>query len=272
MSRFNHILVTGAAGALGRQLRTAGRELAPRIRLSDRVPSTDLQAHEEDFVADLGDFEAVRNAVKGCDAIIHLGGQAIEGPWADILNANIVGTYNVYEAARQCGVSRIIYASSIHAVGYYDRTQTIDASAPPRPDSLYGVSKAYAENLSRYYFDKFGIETVCLRIGSCFPKPADRRHLITWLSYDDFRQLVTACLDAPRVGHMISFATSANNQSFWDNRQASVLGYAPRDNAADFQSEVFGMTAQGDPNDPAVRFQGGSFCAAGHFDDTLKKG
>ena len=267
MSKYNRVLITGAAGALGRQLRVSGLKLAPHIRLTDRFPSADLAAHEEDCVAELADFGAVLDAVRGCDAIVHLGGQAIEGTWDSVLNSSIVGTYNVYEAARQCGVKRIVYASSIHAVGYYERTQTIDASAPTRPDSLYGVSKAYAENLSRYYFDKFGIETVCLRIGSCFPEPTDRRHLITWLSYRDFRHLVEVCLDAPRVGHMISFATSANSQSFWDNRLASVLGYAPQDNADTYRDAVFARTEQGDPDDPAIRFQGGSFCAAGHFED-----
>ncbi|MFT9257931.1 MAG: NAD(P)-dependent oxidoreductase [Acetobacter sp.] len=272
MSKFKKVLITGAAGALGRQLRLSGQDLAPALRLSDRTAITDLAAYEDSTVADLGNWDAVLEAVRGCDAIVHLGGQAVEGPWTDVLNANIVGTYNVYEAARQCGVSRIVYASSIHAVGFHERTHTIDANAPKRPDSLYGVSKACAEDLSRYYFDKFGIESVCLRIGSCFPKPVDRRHLITWLSYRDFRSLVACCLDAPRVGHMISFATSRNSQRFWDNDCASVLGYAPQDSADDYAAEVMAQVEQGDPNDPAVRFQGGSFCAAGHFDDLARKG
>ena len=109
-------------------------------------------------------------AVEGCDAIIHFGGQGLEATFAKILNDSIVGTYNIYEAARQKGVKRIIYASSIHAIGFYERNQTVDAGMPTRPDSLYGVSKTFGENLSRYYFDKFGIESVCIRIGSCFPK------------------------------------------------------------------------------------------------------
>lgn len=267
MSHFNRVLITGAAGALGRQLRLSGCTLANHIRLSDRVASVDLTDYEEDYVLDLADFDAVLQAVEGCDAIVHLGGQPMEHSFDVVLNSNIVGSYNIYEAARRHGVKRIIYASSVHTVGFYDVNQTIDANDPPRPDTLYGVSKCFGENLSRLYFDKFGIETVCLRIGSCFPEPTDRRHLTTWLSYRDFRQLVERALSAPRVGHMISFATSANNQSFWDNKNASILGYKPEDNAEDYRQKIMSVTAQGDPSDPAIRYQGGSYCADGHFED-----
>jgi uronate dehydrogenase len=271
MSHFNRVLITGAAGALGKELRKSGTRLGRHVRLSSRSPITFLDDHEEDGPFDLTDFNAVRNGVEGCDAIVHLGGQGLEGTFDAVLNSNIVGTYNIYEAARQHGVKRVVYASSVHAVGYYERTDTIDANAPTRPDSLYGVSKTFAENLSRYYFDKFGIESVCLRIGSCFPEPADRRQLITWLSYRDFRQLVELSLAAPRVGHMIAFGTSNNSQSFWDNRTAAVLGYRPQDSADDFREKVIAATSQGDPNDPAIRYQGGSFCAAGHFEDPLNR-
>ncbi|MHA7971610.1 NAD-dependent epimerase/dehydratase family protein [Rhizobium sp. CAU 1783] len=270
MTDFQCTLLTGAAGALGTQLRKSGTKLGKAVRLSDRKPCENLEAHEEDFPLDLSDFEAVSKAVKGCDAIVHMGGQPLEGPWETILNSNIVGGYNIYEAARQHGVKRIVYASSVHAIGYYERTETIDGTVPTRPDSLYGVSKTFVENLARYYFDKFGIETVCIRIGSSFPEPTDRRHLITWLSYADCRQLVEKCLSAPRVGFMIAYGMSNNSEAFWDNRTAAVLGYKPQDSADDYREKVFAATTQGDPNDPAVRFQGGSFCAAGHFEDEKK--
>lgn len=269
MSHYKRVLLTGAAGALGRQLRLSGASLAEHVRLTDRQASADLAPHEEDRPLELADFAAVSDAVEGCDAIVHFGGQSLEGAWDAVLNANIVGGYNIYEAARRHGVKRVVYASSVHATGYYERTRTIDAAVPTRPDSLYGVSKTFAENLSRCYFDKFGIESVCLRIGSCFPEPTDRRHLITWLSYRDLRQLVGLSLSAPRVGHMICFATSRNSQAFWDNRAAAVLGYKPEDSADDHRDKVFAATDQGDPDDPAVRFQGGSFCAAGHPDDDI---
>lgn len=263
----HRVLITGAAGALGTQLRQHGPVLAEVTRLSDLGPVKQPATHEEDRPADLADFGAVLEVVRGCDAIVHLGGKALEGAWETVLSANIVGTYNIYEAARQTGVKRIVYASSIHAVGFHERNTTIDASAPTRPDSLYGVSKTFGENLSRYYFDKFGIESVCLRIGSCFPEPTDRRHLVTWLSYGDLRQFVEKALLAERVGHMIAMPTSANNAAFWDNKAAAVLGYKPQDSADAFRDKVLASTRQGDPHDPAIRFQGGTFCAAGHFDD-----
>lgn len=267
MTDYNRTLLTGAAGALGHQLRQSGTGLGKIVRLSARSACTNLQAHEEDFPAELADFDAVSKAVEGCDAIVHMGGQAIEGPWQTILDANIVGSYNIYEAARQHGVKRIVYASSVHAIGFYERTETIDGNVATRPDSLYGVSKTFVENLARYYFDKFGIETVCLRIGSCFPEPTDRRHLITWLSYRDCRQLVEKCLSAERVGFMVAYGMSNNSRAFWDNRTAASLGYKPQDSADDYAQAVFAKTRQGDPEDFAVRFQGGSFTAAGHFED-----
>ena len=267
MSHFQKVLLTGAAGGVGTQLRQSGTRLAKTVRLSDRKPCDNLAAHEEDFPLDLADFDAVSEAVKGCDAIVHMGGQAIEAAWKTILDSNISGGYHIYEAARRHGVKRVIYASSVHAIGYYDRTDMIDGHVPTRPDSLYGVSKTFVENLARYYHDKFGIESVCIRIGSCFPEPTDRRHLITWLSYRDCRQLVERCLSAERVGFMVVYGMSNNAQAFWDNRAAAVLGYKPEDSADDYRDKVFASTKQGNPDDPAVRFQGGSFCTAGHFED-----
>jgi uronate dehydrogenase len=267
MTHFQRTLLTGAAGGVGTALRQSGQRLGKTVRLSDRNPCKDVSAHEEDVPLELADFDAVMKAVEGCEAIVHLGGQSLEGPWQTILDSNIIGSYNIYEAARRHGVKRIVYASSVHAIGYYERTETIDGNVPTRPDSLYGVSKTFVENLARYYYDKFGIETVSIRIGSCFPEPTDRRHLITWLSYRDCRQLVEKCLSAPRVGFMVAYGMSNNSQAFWDNRTAAVLGYKPEESADDYREKVLANTEQGDPNDPAIRYQGGSFCAAGHFED-----
>lgn len=266
MPPFNRVLITGAAGSLGTELRKSGPAMARTVRLSDRLACANLDAHEEDRPCELADFDAVAKAVAGCDAIVHLGGQSRDGAWEDVLPSSIVGSYNVYEAARRAGVKRIVYASSIHAVGFHERTQTIDASAPTRPDTLYGVSKTFGENLASYHWSKFGIESVCLRIGSCFAEPTDRRHLVTWLSFRDFRQLVERCLSAERVGHMIAFATSANSQRFWDNGAAAVLGYRPEDNADAFRDKIFATTEKGDPNDPAVRFQGGAYTLVSEFE------
>ncbi len=204
---------------------------------------------------------------EGVDAIIHAGGVPVEDTFAAILNGNIVGTYNIYEAARQHGVKRVIYTSSNHAIGFYDRTETIDASAAHRPDSLYGVSKCFAEDLGRYYWDKFAIESVNLRIGSSFPEPLDRRMLATWLSFADFAQLCERSLLAPRVGHMIVYGMSDNRETLWDNRLASSLGYVPRDSADDYREKVLAEQPPLDPNEPAARYHGGNFAGAGHFED-----
>lgn len=264
MKHFRQLLITGAAGALARQFRACAARLADRVIVSDRLAVTDLRPHEEQRSAYLGVMEEVRSAVAGCEAIVHLGAKALEADFATILNANIAGTYNIYEAARREGVRRIVYASSIHAIGYYERNRTVDASMPQRPDSLYGVSKAFGENLSRYYFDKFGLESVCVRIGSCFPQPSNERHLMTWLSYGDFCRLVECALTAPRVGHMIAMPTSNNSASFWDDRAAASLGYRPQDSADRWRDELLAGAGRLDPADPAIRFQGGSFCVAGH--------
>ena len=267
MPPFSRVLITGAAGALGTHLRQAGPRLAERITLSDRVPCRDAAPHEDDRPAALADPAAVMAAAEGADAIVHLGGPATEASGTPGLHANSGGGYNISAAPRRLCVKRVVFASSIHAVGFYERTQTIDAAAPPRPDSLYGVSKTFVETLSRYYFDKFGLESVCVRIGSCFPKPVDRRHLITWISYRDLCQVVEKALAAERVGHMIAMPTSNNRASFWNDAAAASLGFRAQDSADDFRDEVLARTRPGDPDDPAIRFQGGSFCKAGHFDD-----
>ena len=267
MSHFNRVLITGAAGALGKELRKSGAKLAKSLRLTDRLASEALQPNEEDRPFALDDMAAVEAGVADCVAIVHMGAQATEGSWDAVLHSNIMGTYNIYEAARRQGVKRVVFASSIHTIGYYERNQTIDARVPTKPDSLYGVSKTFGENLASLYFDKFGIESVCLRIGSSIPEPKDRRHLITWISYRDVRQVVERSLAAPRVGFMICYPTSNNRESFWDNRAASVLGYRPEDSADDFRDKILAATEQGDPNDPAVRFQGGIFTKWGHFED-----
>lgn len=264
---FKNILVTGAAGALGSVLRESLRPYAETLTLSDRLPLNDRRENERHFVCDLADRDSVFELMKGVDRVIHLGGAPVENTFKVILDSNIVGSYNIYEAARQSGVKRVVYASSVHAIGFYECTQTIDATVPQRPDSLYGVSKNFVESLSRYYFDKFGVESVCLRIGSCFPKPINRRMLATWLSYDDFSQLCIRSLMTPSVGHMIVYGNSDNSANFWDNRQAAYLGYRPKDSADVYRAEIYANTPEPDPRDPAIRFQGGQFAADGHFED-----
>src|SRR5205823_4971279 len=188
------LLLTGAAGGLGRVLRPRLKAYCKTLRLSDHAALGSAAAGEELVVARLEDRPAIDALLEGVDAVVHLGGVSVEGPFDPIAQANIIGVYNLYEAARRHGVKRVVFASSNHVTGFYRQDQVISPRDPMRPDGLYGISKAFGENLSRYYFDRYGIETACLRIGSSFPEPRDRRMLSTWLSYDDLERLVLACL------------------------------------------------------------------------------
>lgn len=261
------ILLTGAAGGLGRLLRRELAGYAPILRLSDVADLGAPAAGEEVVQCDLADAGAVSALVEGCDFIIHLGGVSVEDAFEKILQANIRGTYNIFEAARKHGKPRILFASSNHAIGFHERETRLGGSSPQRPDSLYGVSKCFGEAMASYYFDKFGIENVCVRIGSCFPEPRDRRMLATWLSGGDFVRLIKRVAEAPRIGHTIVYGASDNKEQWWDNSHAAFLGWVPQDSSEPFRQKVEAATPRPDPNDPAVRYQGGSFAAAGHFED-----
>ena len=259
------LLLTGAAGGLGQALRGRLKANCQVLRLSDRIDCGAAGAGEEVLLADLADAAAVDVMVQGVQAIVHLGGVSVEGPFGPILQANILGLYNLYEAARKHGVKRVVFASSNHVTGFYRQSETITADAPPRPDGLYGVSKAFGEDLSRFYFDRYDIETACVRIGSSFPEPKDRRMLATWLSFDDLHRLITACLTTPVLGHSIVFGMSDNAVTWWDNSRARHIGYAAQDSSDIFRDAVYARTPAPELSDPAVQFQGGAFVKAGPF-------
>ena len=256
------ILLTGAAGGLGQALRSRLNQNCDVLRLSDKVDLGAPRANEECVMADLTQASQVDAAVAGCQAIVHMGGISVEAPFEAIMQANILGVYHLYEAARRHGVKRVIFASSNHVVGFYRQGETITADHPPRPDSFYGVSKAFGEDLSRFYFDRWGIETACVRIGSSFPVPKDRRMLATWLSYDDLHRLVSACLSTPVLGHSIVFGMSNNAVTWWDNSRARHVGFVPADTSDVFRDAVFARTTTPDLNDPAALYQGGAFVRA----------
>lgn len=261
--RFSRLLLTGAAGGLGRELRGRLKRYCDTLRLSDIADLGTAAAGEELQPARLEDRAAVAELVKGVDAIVHLGGVSVEAPFDPILQANIVGVFNLYEAARIHGVKRIVFASSNHVTGFYRQDEVIDVDAPMRPDGLYGVSKAFGENLSRFYFDRYGIETACLRIGSSFPEPKDRRMLATWMSFDDLERLVVSCLTAPIVGHSVIYGMSDNRTKWWDNTRAAHLGYVPQDSSEPFRAAVEARQPKLDLSDPAVIYQGGAFVRTG---------
>lgn len=260
------LLITGAAGMLGTGLRQELASNATTLRLSDIEPMPPAGPNEEVIEADIGDLPAVCGLVDGCQGVVHLGGISRENTFETVLHANLRGVYNVFEAARRHGRPRIFFASSNHAIGFHERENRLDRSSAYRPDSLYGLSKAYGELMARYYFDKFGIESVSVRIGSCFPKPMDRRMLATWMSLGDLAALIRKVFDAPRVGCTMVYGASDNAEKWWDNGHAGFLGWQPQDTSEPWRAELEALPPM--PFDhPAVRFHGGGFAAAGHFED-----
>jgi uronate dehydrogenase len=266
-TKYQRVLLTGAAGGLGKVLRQGLKPFTRVLRLSDRADLGEAQPGEELMPCELSDAGAVLRLLHGVDAVVHFGGISLEAKFDSILESNIVGVFNVYEAARRQGVGRIVFASSNHVTGYYKQSETIDVDAPMRPDGLYGVSKCFGENLSRFYFDRHGIETVALRIGSSFPAVKDRRMLATFLSYDDLVELVRCALFAPRAGHTVIFGVSDNSRRWWDNGKAAHLGFRPRDSADTQAERVEAASPPLDPADPAALYQGGTFVRAGPFED-----
>jgi uronate dehydrogenase len=265
--QYRRLLLTGAAGGLGRVLRERLKPFAGTLRVSDREDLGPARAGEEVVQCDLADKAGVLRLVEGVEAIAHFGGISLEAPFETILQSNIVGVFNLYEAARKHGVKRVVFASSNHVTGFYKQSEKIDADAPVRPDGLYGVSKCFGENLSRFYFDRYGIETACLRIGSSFPQVKDRRMLATFLSYDDLVELVRCGLFAPGVGHTVIFGVSNNSLTWWDNHKAAHLGFRAKDAADTQRARVEAASPLLDPADPARVYQGGAFTSAGPFDD-----
>src|ERR1700722_13436668 len=183
------ILMTGASGGIGTSLRKLLPPIYPDLLLSDLKAPSDLGAHEKFKAAELSDPAQVEAICEGVDGILHFGGYSVEGPWDNILQSNIIGCYNLFEAARKKGVKRIVFASSNHAVGFYPRHHRIGTDVTPRPDSRYGVSKVFGEAVGALYADKHGLKVTCLRIGNFGEKPLDHRRLSIWLKPEDLVQL-----------------------------------------------------------------------------------
>jgi uronate dehydrogenase len=234
-----NVLITGAGGRMAAVLRPALRARYGGLTLLSRDGIHDLDPTERLHVADLGDLDATVAAAHGIDAIIHLGGIADEAPFDAILHSNIIGTHNVYEAARRQGVKRVVFASSNHVTGFYPCNEEISVADPPRPDSYYAASKVFGEALGRLYYDKWGIETVSLRIGSFRAVPEDERQLSTWLSHRDGVALVTRAIEARETGYLAIYGVSANTRSWWPpGPEAGRLGWAPVDNAEQFAARL----------------------------------
>jgi uronate dehydrogenase len=253
------LVLTGAAGRLGSYLRE------PLTRMCDALVSTDIVAdigklyEGESYVqADLADLAAMETVLDGADMVVHFGAIGDEAPWDDILQSNIIGAYNVWEAAYRKGLKRVVYASSVHAVGMHLKTDTIGLDAPHKPDTYYGLAKCFAEDLASLYWDKRGVESVCMRIFSC-AQATNARSIGTWLSYDDLIHLVERSIDSPVVGFTKVWGISNNDRAVVDNSKAGHLGYRPKDNAEQFARDVFAKTPPLDNKDLANLCIGGPF-------------
>ncbi len=256
------ILLTGAAGDIGTRLRRLLKPVYPDLRLSDIRKPADLADDESFIAADLARIEEVERIVDGVDGIIHLGGHSVEGPWETILQSNIIGCYNLFEAARRKGVRRVVFASSNHAVGFYPRHHRIGTDVTVRPDSRYGVSKAFGEALGALYAEKHGLRVLCLRIGNVGDRPIDKRRLSIWIKPEDLVQLVRIGLEHPDLRFEILYGASDNERSWWDNHRAWELGYRPTGRAEDWRDEALAAQAKLPPDPIGDYFQGGSFCSA----------
>lgn len=263
------VLLTGACGRVGGLLRPLLRARYGQLILSDRLAPDDVHENEEVRVADLTDFEAVRTACREVDSIVHLGGQSVEADWETVRQANIDGMYNMLEAARLNGIERFVFASTNHVVGMYERRRRIGVDDRVRPDTRYGVSKAFGEALGSLYADKFGMRVMSIRIGNVDTEPRDLRRLSIWIHPEDLMQLIAIGLESEAVRNEIVYGISENARAFWDNAEAFRLGYAPRHKAETYAETVLAGEAQIKTRDPvSERYQGGDFAAAEHTSST----
>jgi len=255
------LVLTGAAGALGSQLRAPLAAMCQEFVSSDLANDLpDLGANETYVKADVSDLAAMEALLKDADMVIHFGAIADEAPWDDILQSNIIGAYNVWEAAYRNGVKRVVYASSVHAVGMHLKTDTIGLDAPHKPDTYYGLAKCFAEDLASLYWDKRGVEAVCLRIFSAAP-PSNARAIGTWLSTGDLIHLVERAIDSPVVGFTTIYGISNNDRAVVDNSKAGHLGFRPKDNAEYFAKDVFAKSPPVNNKDPMHLCIGGPFAS-----------
>jgi len=248
------VLITGAAGTVGGFLCEGLPEYGWEVR------GFDLQSGDGDWVVgSIQDPEALDTAFAGVDAVVHLAGSSHEAPFETISNANLDGTYQVFEAARRAGVRRLVYASSNHAVGFTERSGLLTTEVPPRPDTYYGVSKVFGEAMCSLYADKAGFQAVAIRIGTCFRKPKTARMLALWLSPADACRLFHAALTAPDVHYEVVYGVSDNTRGWLDLEPARRLGYKPQDDAEIFAGEFPELTDA----DPEYGHVGGAWTRFG---------
>lgn len=255
------LVLTGAAGRLGSYLREPLANFADELVSTDIVDDIGKLYDGESYVkADLASLDDMLAVLKGADMVVHMGAYADEGPFEKLLGPNFVGAYNVWESAYRNGLKRVIYGSSIHAVGMYPKNEFIGVDARHRPDTFYGLAKCFAEDLGSLYWDKRGLESVHMRILSC-AQVTGARALGSWLSYDDLIQLVQRCIETPVTGFSVIYGVSDNDRVPVDNSKASFIGYRPKDNAEQFAAEILANDPPMDPQNPEHMCHGGPFAS-----------
>ncbi len=255
------IVLTGAAGRLGSYLREPLSKLCNEFVSSDIADSVSNLATNETYVqADITNLDAMVALLEGADMVVHFGAIGDEAPMDVLWGPNFYGAYTVWEAAYRNKLRRVVYASSIHAVGMHKKTDFIGIDAPHKPDTFYGLAKCFAEDLASLYWDKRGLESVCMRILSC-AQPTNSRAVGTWLSYDDLIHMVEGAITTPITGFSVVYGVSNNDRAPVDNAKAQHLGYRPKDNAEEFAKEIYAAEGPLDPHDPANTHHGGPFAA-----------
>jgi uronate dehydrogenase len=252
------VALSGASGNVGQVLRPALLKLGFALRSAGgRRALTPITPEEEVCHGDLRDAAFVDQLLAGTEVLVHMAGASVERPLPEVIENNLLGLHSVYEGARRHGVRRIVFASSNHAIGMHSVDSKLDLDCDLRPDGFYGLSKVWGEAMTRMYWDKHGIEGVCLRIGTAIEKPTEFRHLSTWLGNDDLVQLIQRCITVPDIGYLVAWGVSANTRSYWNNAGAARLGYHPVQNAEDYAEQIL---RKPNPLDPVVqRYQGGGF-------------
>jgi NAD+ dependent glucose-6-phosphate dehydrogenase len=241
------VLITGAAGRIGSSLAEQLKERYDlRLHYHNTVP--EKPPVDDIHIADISQYDQIAPAMEGIDAVVHMAGDPrTSASWEDVRERNIVGVYNVCESARRAGVRKVVFASTNHVMGMYDRDRQwpIYASQPPRPDSLYGVSKAFGENLGRWFADQHGLAVICLRIGWFLPEPKDEISRWMWLSPRDCAQITWRAIESD-LGFGVFYAISGNGRRHWDITETmNKLGYIPEDDAERYAEQLDALAREG---------------------------
>lgn len=270
------VLVTGAAGSIGRVVTVGLRDRGHDVVGLDRVPSPDgsdfpwhtADCADADAVADVFDAELAQHRL---DAVVHLAGHPDEQSLPESLTSHTVTAAALLDAMVTHDVTRFVYASSNHAVGRTPRAGLPDGvlgiDTRPRPDSFYGVAKVATEALMSLYADRYGLDVVALRIGSFLPEPQSVRGLSTWLSHDDGVRMVEAALTTPAPGYAVLYGVSANTRGWWDLAPGHALGYEPLDDAEAWADRV----PRGDDDAAEAAYVGGPFALEPMFRPALDR-